>query len=228
MYCLTSTATITIRQTGNLNLLWVTKIYIIGWRQRSTIMWTRNRFLIRNPCSLTNIYQFSAISIAVHKQEEEITERMLQQYAQHWCAKSANLYMGNARLVARTIAEDPKMLLKNPVPKFREIMLIEEGQNLNRLHQLSQQTCNIKTLSQAAKFFVKNMLCVYESSKYYRNIPYLLKKAIIWISRTTRIIQPSKQFSESCQNHDTPESAERTWTKVHTGNNIYITAYRGT
>ena len=63
-------------------------------------------------------YQFAAICIAVHKQENEIAERVLQQHARHKDINSASHYLGDCRLIARTIAEDPEMMLKNPVPKF--------------------------------------------------------------------------------------------------------------
>ena len=167
-------------------------------------------------------YQFSAISIAVHKQEEEITERMLQQHARHRCAKSANLYMGDARLVARTIAEDPEMLSKNPVPKFREILLVEEGRNLNRLHQLSQQSSNIKTISQAAKFFVNNMLCVLESSKYYTNISYLLKKSYNIDFTSNESSNPVQDFLHHIRN-TIPRNQQREMEQKFTSAITYIT-----
>ena len=56
-------------------------------------------------------------------------------------------------------------------------MLVEEGRNLHRLHQLSEHSVILNTIQEAAEFYVQRMLCVPKSHKKYRDASYLLKQS---------------------------------------------------
>ena len=73
-------------------------------------------------------------------------------------------------------------------------MLVEEGRNLDRLHQLSDHSVTVNTLSQAAEYYVEKMLCIPKSSEKYRNASYLLKQSYAFDFSSDKHSNPIHDF----------------------------------